>query len=179
MNVVDLKAANAKNKDIKYVNTFGKSMPAGFDADGILQDGDVIIMPAAITPGTVGQQTFGTNNAEFLEVEVERGADKVGINFFPLSMMKNFWPAVKNEDGSVETITASGPVNPDGTAVDVFKSFQGKGDDVTTDTQLGVNALLGKRIKVTLKQEVTVQKWRNGGPIDDTKVQKCWHYNFV
>lgn len=179
MNLPNLKAANAKNKDIKYISAFGKSMPAGFDADGILQEGDIIVMPLVIAPNTVGSQTFGTNNAEFLEVEVERGAEKVGINFFPLSMVKNFWPAVKNADGSVETITAGGPVNPDGTAVNVFKSFQGKGDDITTDTQLGVNALLGKRIKVTLKQEVTVQKWRNGAPIDDTKVQKCWNYNFV
>lgn len=179
MNVAEQKQANANNRNITMVASFGKSMPAGFDPEGVLQAGDIIVMPATM-PTEIGQQKFGTNVGEFILVEVQRAGKSIGFNFFPLSLLKNFWPAQKNADGTVETVTASGPINPKGTAVDAFKACQGKiGPNGENDTTLGVQALLGKKIAVSLQQVVTVQKWASGSPIDETKNSNCWDYNFA
>lgn len=188
MNVQERIADNAKNARISEVAGFSKSQPQGFDTDGILDAGDVIIFPA--TMPKVMKQSFGMrrnangepeeNYAEFIVVEVisSKGETR-GINFFPSSLTKNVWPAVKEADGKVLTITEKGPKNPKGTAVDLYKSVAGKGTEDKTDMQLGMELLLGKKVKVESKIPVDVQRWRNGEPVNELRTTNLFEYNLV
>lgn len=188
MNVQERIAENAKNANISEVTTFSKSQPQGFDTDGILDEGDVIIFPD--TMPKIMKQIFGMrrnaagqpeqNFAEFIVVEVKNSkGESRGINFFPSSLTKNIWPAEKKEDGTVVTITEYGPKNPKGTAVDLYKSVAGKGTDEKTDMQLGMELLLGKKVKVENKIPVEVQRWRNGGTVNELRTTNLFEYNLV
>lgn len=178
-------AENAKNADIKVATGFSKTMPTPFNPDELLHKGDTIIMPASPAELKVFTQYFGQpnaagerNSAEFIVVNVrdEKGAIRA-INWFPTSLTKNIWPASKGEDGKVKTITENGPISPKGTAVDLYKSFQGKGTADKTDVQLGVEALCGKEIKVSNATPMDVQKWRNGVAVDELKSTNLFEYD--
>ena len=188
MNVQERIADNAKNANISEVTTFSKSQPQGFDTDGILDEGDIINFPA--TMPKIMKQVFGMrrnaagqpeqNFAEFIVVEVvNTKGESRGINFFPSSLTKNVWPAVKNADGTVVTITEKGPSNPKGTAVDLYKSVAGKGTDEKTDMQLGMELLLGKKVKVENKIPVEVQRWRGGNVVNELRTTNLFEYNLV
>ena len=188
MNVQERIAENAKNANISTVTTFSKSQPQGFDTDGILDAGDTIIFPA--TMPAIMKQVFGMrrnangepeqNYAEFIVVEVVNAkGESRGVNFFPSSLTKNVWPAVKNADGTVVTITEKGPMNPKGTAVDLYKSVAGKGTDEKTDMQLGMELLLGKKVKVENKTPIDVQRWRGGTPVSELRTTNLFEYNLV
>ena len=188
MNVQERIAENAKNANISEVTTFSKSQPQGFDTDGILDEGDVIIFPA--TMPKIMKQVFGMrrnaagqpeqNFAEFIVVEVKNSkGESRGVNFFPSSLTKNIWPAKKGEDGTVVTITEYGPKNPKGSAVDLYKSVAGKGTDEKTDMQLGMELLLGKKVKVENKIPVDVQRWRNGQTVNELRTTNLFEYNLV
>lgn len=188
MNVQERIADNAKNARISEVAGFSKSQPQGFDTDGILDVGDTIIFPA--TMPKVMKQVFGMrrnaagepeeNYAEFIVVEVinSKGESR-GINFFPSSLTKNIWPAKKEADGKVVTITDNGPMNPKGSAVDAYKSMAGKGTADKTDMQLGMEQLLGKKVKVENKIPVEVQRWRNGETVNEVRTTNLFEYNIV
>ena len=188
MNVKERIAENAKNANISEVTTFSKSQPQGFDTDGILDAGDTIIFPA--TMPKVMKQVFGMrrnaagqpeqNYAEFIVVEVinSKGESR-GVNFFPSSLTKNVWPAKKEADGKVVTITENGPMNPKGSAVDLYKSVAGKGTDEKTDMQLGMELLLGKKVKVENKTPVEIQRWRNGETVNELRTTNLFEYNIV
>ena len=188
MNVKEKIADNAKNARISTVAAFTKSQPQGFDTDGILDAGDTIIFPD--TMPAIMKQTFGMrrnangqpeeNYAEFIVVEVinSKGESR-GVNFFPSSLTKNVWPAEKGEDGKVVTITEKGPMNPKGTAVDLYKSAAGKGTAEKTDMQLGMELLLGKKVKVESKIPVDVQRWRNGETVNELRTTNLFEYNIV
>lgn len=188
MNVQERIAENAKNANISEVSGFSKSQPQGFDTDGILDAGDVIIFPA--TMPKVMKQTFGMrrnadgqpeqNYAEFIVVEViNTKGESRGVNFFPSSLTKNVWPAKKEADGKVVTITENGPMNPKGSAVDLYKSVAGKGTADKTDMQLGMELLLGKKVKVENKTPVDVQRWRNGETVNELRTTNLFEYNIV
>ena len=188
MNVQERIAENAKNANISTVTTFSKSQPQGFDTDGILDAGDTIIFPA--TMPAIMKQVFGMrrnangepeqNYAEFIVVEVVNAkGESRGVNFFPSSLTKNVWPAVKNADGTVTTITEKGPMNPKGDAVDLYKSVAGKGTDDKTDMQLGMELLLGKKVKVENKTPVEVQRWRGGNVVNELRTTNLFEYNLV
>lgn len=181
-------AENAKNSAISEVNGFSKTQPQGIDTDGVLQEGDTIIMPAELPK--VYKQSFGMrqnpttgepeeNYGEFIVVDVEdKNGEIRAINFFPSSLTKNIWPAKKESDGTVTTITENGPLNPKGTAVDIYKAEQGKkGDNGETDMELGVRKLLGKRINVPSKTPVEVQRWRNGAPVNEIRTTNLFVYD--
>lgn len=182
MTVAERQAENAKNKAISKVTGFSKKQPVGFDPDSILDKDDVIIMPAQMPE--VFKQIFGVDAdgndvyAEFIVVDVEHpGKETRAINFFPSSLTKNIWPAEKNEDGEVE-LKEGGPLNPKGSAVDLFKSYQGKtGPNGETDTQLGMEALLKKRIKVSDKQSIDVQVYRKGKRLNELKKVGLFTYD--
>ena len=188
MNVKEKIADNAKNARISTVAAFTKSQPQGFDTDGILDAGDTIIFPD--TMPAIMKQTFGMrrnangqpeeNYAEFIVVEVinSKGESR-GVNFFPSSLTKNVWPAEKGEDGKVVTITEKGPYNPKGTAVDLYKSVAGKGTQNKTDMQLGMELLLGKKVKVENKTPIEIQRWRNGEPVNELRTTNLFEYNIV
>ena len=178
MTVVEKQAENAKNKQIKKSTGFTKSQPTGFDTDSILGDGDIIVMPA--TMPEVFQQVFGQDEegkdiyGEFIVVDVENPNKATrAINYFPSCNTKNIWEA-EMVDGEVELVDNGGPLNPKGTAVDLYTSFQGKtGPNGETDVELGVQALLGKRINVKLDRKVKVQVYKNGkrqNRLKDTQV---------
>lgn len=188
MNVQEKIADNAKNARISEVAAFTKSQPQGFDTDGILDAGDIIIFPT--TMPKVMKQTFGMrrnangdpeeNYAEFIVVEVVNSkGESRGVNFFPSSLTKNVWPAEKGEDGKVVTITEKGPMNPKGSAVDLYKSVAGKGTDEKTDMQLGMELLLGKKVKVENKTPVEIQRWRNGETVNELRTTNLFEYNIV
>lgn len=182
MTVVEKQQENAKNKNIKVVNGFTKAQPTGFDTDSILGDGDVILMPTTLPE--VGQQIFGQDEdgndiyGEFIVVEVENpNKAKRAINFFPSSMTKNIWES-QMVDGEVELVDNGGPLNPKGTAVETYTSFQGKtGPNGETDVQLGVEALLGKKITVTLDRKVKIQVYKNGKRVNRLKDTSLLNYN--
>lgn len=188
MNVQERIAENARNANISTVKTFSKSQPQGFDTDGILDAGDTIVFPE--TMPDINKQVFGMrrnaagqpeqNYAEFIVVEVinSKGQSR-GVNFFPSSLTKNIWPAKKDADGKVTTVTENGPMNPKGTAVDLYKSFQGKTEEGKTDMQLGMEALLGKKVKVENKVPVEVQRWRNGETVNELRTTNLFEYNLV
>jgi len=182
-------AENKKNAAISVVSGFSKSQPQGLDTDGVLQEGDVILMPAELPE--VNKQVFGMrtnpttgqpeeNFGEFIVVDV-RGKDGEvrAINFFPSSLTKNIWPAKKEADGTVVTVTENGPLNPKGTAVDLYKSYQGKTEEGKTDMQLGVEALLGKEIHVVSKTPVEVQRWRNGATVNEIRTTNLFVYDLA
>ena len=69
-------------------------------------------------------------------------------------------------------------MNPKGSAVDLFKSYQGKtGPNGETDTQLGMEALLKKRIKVSDKQSIDVQVYRKGKRLNELKKVGLFTYD--
>ena len=189
MKIEERIAQNAKNSAISAVAGFSKSQPQGLDTDGVLNENDTILMPATLPQ--VMKQSFGMrtdpatgrpveNYAEFIVVEVQAPDGTVrAINFFPSSLTKNIWPAKKQEDGTVITITENGPMNPKGTAVDLYKSFQGKTEEGKTDMQLGVEALLGKKITVVSKTPVDVQRWRNGGTVNELRTTNLFVYDIA
>lgn len=184
MTVVEKQQENAKNKAIKKANGFTKSQPTGFDTDSVLGDGDVIIMPT--TMPEVFQQVFGQDEkgddiyGEFIVVDVENPSKATrAINFFPSSMTKNVWES-EMVDGEVELVDNGGPLNPKGTAVELYTSFQGKtGANGETDVQLGVEALLGKKIGVKLERKVKVQVYKNGARVNRLKDTSLLNYNIA
>lgn len=168
---------------------FEKSMPRGFDMDAQLQKDDVIIMPAEMPK--VYRQEFGerTNRntgkvekqfAEFIVVNV-RNKDGVlrAINFFPSSFTKSIWRAHKEGD-TVVSDTAGGPLTPKGTAVDLFRSFKGQGDDKKSDVQLGMEALLGKEITISEAEQYDTQRWGNvnGENQRINELRPAWLYTY-
>jgi hypothetical protein len=184
MTVVEKVAENGKNKNIKGVTGFSKSMPQGFDTDSILGVGDIVEIPTAMPQ--VYQQKFGEDAdgnpvyGEFIVVNVkhEGKADRA-INFFPSSLTKNIWPSQKNDDGEIELVDGR-PMQPKGTAVDLYTSVQGTvGAAGETDMQLGVNKLLGKNIHVADAVEVDVQVFRNGKRTNALKKSKVFTYNLA
>ena len=70
-------------------------------------------------------------------------------------------------------------MNPKGTAVDLYKSVAGKGTDEKTDMQLGMELLLGKKVKVENKTPVEVQRWRNGETVNELRTTNLFEYNIV
>jgi hypothetical protein len=69
-------------------------------------------------------------------------------------------------------------LNPKGTAVELYTSFQGKtGNNGETDVQLGVEALLGKRINVKLDRKVKVQVYKDGKRVNRLKDTQLLNYN--
>ena len=193
MTVDERIAQNGKNKDIEVAPNggFGKSMPQKFDADGVLEVGDILHIPNPLP--TVYRRKFGVNAdgkpsyGEFITINVSHPVNPAlgvttakadrAIDFFPSSLTKNIWRAQKNEQGEVETITEGGPLNPKGTAVDLYLGFQGQGTDTITDTQLGMNALAGKDIKVTAKTPFDVQAWKNGSPVNSIRKTAQFTYD--
>lgn len=184
MTIVEKAAENAKNKNIQPTSGFSKSQPTGFDSDSILQKDDVVIMPT--TMPTVYKQKFGEDAegndifAEFIVVDVEHeGKPTRAINLFPSSFTKNIWPSKKNADGEIELVEG-GPLNPKGTAVDLYKSVQGTvGSNGETDMQLGVEKLLGKKIKVSGQEQIDVQVFRNGKRVNSLKKTNLFTYDIV
>lgn len=186
MNREERLAANAKNDMIRPAEGFTKSQPVGLDTDAILELGDMLIIPAEMPE--VYHQSFGTrvvngetveNYGEFVVIEViNKDGESRHINFFPSSLTKNIWPAAKNEDGKVITDTSHGPFNPKGSAVKLYQSVKGKtGPDGETDMQLGFELLLGKKIVITDKVEIDVQRWRNGQTVDDIRKTSLYTYD--
>lgn len=185
MTTAERVAENSKNKQISASATgFTKSMPVGFDTDSILGAGDVIVMPA--TMPQVYRQIFGVDDngediyAEFIVVDVEHeGKPTRAINFFPSSLTKNIWESKKNEDGEVER-TEGGPLNPKGTAVDLYTSVQGKtGPNGETDTALGMQLLLNKKIKISDAKQIDTQVFRNGKRVNALKKTNLFTYDLV
>lgn len=177
MTVDERVAANSKNANIESVSSFGKAMPTPFDSESQLRVGDVLEIPMVLQ---VYKQKFGDNYGEFIVVKVV-GADGVerSMNFFPSSLTRNFWPAKLREDKTVETLLDNGPMNPKGSAVDFFLSFRGKGTDEKTDTQVAMEALMGKKIKISALSPVDVQAWRNGKPVDSIRHTQVPTYDLV
>lgn len=167
MTVAEREQENLKDGKVKEVGGFVKQMPTGFDSDGILDVGDVIEFPA--TMPKVYQREFAKDAdgnsifGEFIVLNVKH-AGKVdrAVNFYPSSFTKNIWPAKKTADGTVELDAPNGPLTPKGTAVELYLSFKGKSENGKTDVQLGVEALLGKSVKISQKQEIQTQVFRNG-----------------
>jgi hypothetical protein len=168
---------------------FVKSQPRGFDMDAQLQKGDTIIMPA--TMPKIYRQDFGerTNRntgkvekqfAEFIIVNVRnKDGELRAINFFPSSLTKSIWKAHKEGD-TVISDTAGGPLSPKGTAVDLFRSFKGKGDANKTDVQLGMEALLGKEISIAEAESIDTQRWGqvNGVNTRLNELRPSWLYTY-
>ena len=188
MNVKERISENAKNATVSEATAVAKWLPQGFVTVGILYAGDTIIFPD--TMPTINKQVFGMrrnaagqpeqNYAEFIVVEVKNAkGESRGVNFFPSSLTKNVWPAKKEADGKVVTITENGPMNPNRSAVDPYKSVARKGTDEKTDMQLGMELLLGKKVKVENKTPVEVQRWRNGETVNELRTTNLFEYNIV
>lgn len=157
--------------------------------DAQLQKGDTIIMPA--TMPKIYRQDFGerTNRntgkvekqfAEFIIVNVRnKDGELRAINFFPSSLTKSIWKAHKEGD-TVISDTAGGPLSPKGTAVDLFRSFKGKGDANKTDVQLGMEALLGKEIDIAEAESIDTQRWGqvNGVNTRLNELRPSWLYTY-
>ena len=167
MTIAERESENLKDGKVKEVNYFVKQMPTGFDSDSVLDLGDVIEFPTVMPK--VYQREFAKDAdgnpifGEFIVLNVKHSgkADRA-VNFYPSSFTKNIWPAKKTADGTVELDAPNGPLTPKGTAVDLYLSFKGKSDNGKTDVQLGVEALLGKSVKISQKQEIQTQVFRNG-----------------
>ena len=177
MTVDERVIANSKNANIESVSAFGKSMPSPFDSEAQLRVGDVLEIPSVLQ---VYQQKFGNNFGEFIVVKII-GADGVerSMNFFPSSLTRNFWPATKDAAGTVQTVLENGPLNPKGSAVEFFLSFRGKGNDAKSDTQVAMEALMGKKIKISALSPVDVQAWRNGNPTNSIRHTQVPTYDLV
>jgi hypothetical protein len=168
---------------------FEKSQPRGFDMDAQLQKGDVIIMPAEMPK--IFRQDFGERVnrntgktekqfAEFIVVNVRnKDGELRAINFFPSSLTKSIWRAHKEGD-TVVSDNAGGPLNPRGTAVEKFRSFKGQGDDKKSDTQLGMEALLGKEIEISDAEQIDTQRWGqvNGVNTRLNELRPSWLYTY-
>ena len=184
MNITEKKAENAKNKDIQPAAAFTKTQRAPFSTDDMLQEGDVILFSELKgKPLEVNTQYFGTPDAEgnrasgeFIVVNVRAKDGSIrAINFFPSSFDKQIFEAAE-KDGKVEL---TGNVIPaKGTAVDFYKSFQGKEENGKTDVQLGVEALINRGdVIVAAKTPMKTQKWRNGVAQNALKDTSLFTYN--
>lgn len=167
MTIVEREQENLKDGKVKEVGGFVKQMPTGFDSDSVLDVDDVLVFPAVMpkvyqrefAKDADGNSIFG----EFIVLNVTHpGKADRAVNFYPSSFTKNIWPAKKAADGTVELDAPNGPLTPKGTAVDLYLSFKGKSENGKTDVQLGVEALLGKSVKISQKQEIQTQVFRNG-----------------
>jgi hypothetical protein len=165
MTIVEKIAENAKNANIQPATSFSKSMPPQFDADGLLQLGDKIIMPA--TMPQIYQQKFGTNIGEFIVVElIKKNGTKTAFNLFPPMFSRTIFPA-EMVDGVAKLKL---PVrHPKGNVVDHYLSFRGKGTDEKTDVQLAIESMLGWTIEVKGDEPVKTQKWVNGVATNELK----------
>ena len=175
MTVIEKITENAKNSSIAPVATFSKGMPPQFDADGLLQKDDVIIIPT--TMPQVYEQKFGAHKAEFIVVELRKAnGTTTAFNFFPASLSKTIFPA--EEVAGVVKLKL--PVDhPNGTAVTHYLSYRGKGTAEKTDVQLAMESMLGWNIKIDADREVTVQKWANGIALNELKTAHVYTYNKV
>lgn len=167
MTIAEREQEALKDGKVKEVSGFVKQMPTGFDSDSVLDVDDVLVFPA--TMPKVYQREFAKDAdgnpifGEFIILNVQHpGKADRAINFYPSSFTKNIWPAKKSSDGTVELDAPNGPLTPKGTAVDLYLSFKGKSENGKTDVQLGVEALLGKSVKISQKQEIQTQVYRNG-----------------
>lgn len=184
MTVVEKVQENKKNKNISEATGFTKSQPTGFDADSILQKGDVIVFPTEMPQ--IYKQIFGEDAdgddiyAEFIVVDVEHpGKATRAINFFPSSLTKNIWASAKNADGEIELVE-NRPLNPKGTAVAAYVAKQGEtGPNGETDMELGMRELLGKKVTVADAQQIDVQVFRNGKRVNQLKKTNLFTYNFA
>jgi hypothetical protein len=183
MNVTERIAENAKNSNISVAEGgFTKSQPRGIDPDAVLNEGDIIMFPETM-PQVMHQDFPGSDNyAEFIVVNVltPDGKEK-GVNFFPSSLTKNIWPASKDEKtGEVVAHIENGPQNPTGSAVELYKSKQGEtGPNGETDMTLGMLELLGKKVKVTSKIPVNIQRWRDGERVNELATTNLLQYDLV
>ena len=182
---------NSLNTAISTVEggQFQKSQPRGFDMDAQLQKGDVLIFPAEMPK--IFSQSFGERVnrntgktekqfAEFIVINVRnKDGELRAINFFPSSLTKSIWKAHKEGD-TVVSDNAGGPLNPKGTAVDLFRSFKGKGDDKKTDVQLGMEALLGKEIEISEAESIDTQRWGNVNGVSTrlNELRPSWLYTY-
>lgn len=184
MTVAEKQQENAKNAKISKVEGFTKSQPTGFDTDAILDKDDVIVMPSQLPE--VFKQVFGKDAdgndiyAEFIVVDVEHpGKATRAVNFFPSSLTKNIWVSKKDEDGDI-VLADNRPLNPKGTAVELYTSFQGKkGPNGETDMQLGMEALLSKKIKISDRIAVDVEAFVNGKRAGKLKKSYVLTYDLV
>lgn len=184
MTVAERQTENAMNKAISTTTGFSKKQPTGFDTDAILDKDDVIVMPKKLPE--VFRQVFGKDSdgydiyAEFIVVEVEHpGKATRAVNFFPSSLTKNIWASKKDEDGDI-VLADNRPMNPKGTAVDKYVSFQGQtGPNGETDMQLGIEALLDKKIKISDRVAVDVEAFVNGKRAGKLKKSYLLTYDLV
>ena len=178
MTTVERINENAKDNSIrKSEEGFTKDLNF-FDTDNQFREGDVIEIPENYE---VFKQVFGKkpngeeNYGEFIVCNVTNTADHStrAVNFFPSSLMRTLFP-VKLENGKVERNGA--PIHTAGTAVDHLISFRGKEAGKNT-IQLFMDDMKKKKIKVSIKDKVTVQVWRNGARVEEVRETNLYNYD--
>ena len=165
---------------------FSNIIRAPFDPDSQLNEGDVLIFPAKITSDIFGRRSFNGKDYEFMVIEVKKAdGTMTSINWFPSTFTKNVFEWKADVNG---LLSRTGNVYPTtGTAVDAFLSERGHTDYaednktvVKSDTQKGVEKLLGKKVKITERKLYKTVGFKNK-ELDLSKLidGACLKYDFV
>lgn len=189
MTVDERRLENAKNSNIQGGTGWSKSMPAEFDADGLLKKGDVVHIPNEYiwfdpaNPNNnwnCGVMRFGNNASEFVICKITHAdGTESSFNFFPTSLYKNIFVS-EMVNGVVKLKL---PVlHPTGSMVDYYLSFRGKaekdadGNIIKTDVGVAMDAMKGTSFEVTGDEIVKTQKWVNGNAQNELKDTHKFEY---
>ena len=167
---------NKADANIKMGGTaFTSAMRAPFDPSSQLDVGDVLHFPKTIDAEHFGTQSFRGKNYEFLVISVTKAnGTETAINWFPTTFTKNVFEYKLNANGYAEFTGTVYPAN--GTAVDAFLAERGNSDFnsedkiVKSDTQKGVEHLLGKDVKITKRELKKTCGFTKEGIQDITKL---------
>lgn len=154
---------------------FGANMRAPFDPAAQLQIGDKLIFPTSLD-GRMGTNTFRGKKYEFMIVEVlKKDGSKTAINWYPSTFLKMAFEAKMGTAGIAEN---TGEIyQTAGDAVDAFTKERGNaeydpqtGKCIKTDTQKGVEQLLGKTVVISDKKVYKTVGFDRDGNRDTTKL---------
>ena len=187
MTVAERININKGDADITMGGTaFSNVIRAPFDPASQLNEGDVLIFPATITSDIFGRRSFNGKDYEFMVIEVQKAdGTMTSINWFPSTFTKNVFEWKADDNG---LLSRTGNVYPaTGTAVDAFLSERGHTDYaednktvIKSDTQKGVEKLLGKKVKITERKLYKTVGFKNKEQ-DLSKLidGACLKYDFV
>lgn len=140
MSTLAIETARAEARKDQVVNGFSGEVRS-IENTGLEVD-DVLIIPETFK---VYERKFGDNKAQYIFCELE-GTDQVKA-FYPSTFTKR--RTVYNEDGT----SAKKNAFTTGTATELFRSFG--------DVKSGMDALKGKKIKVTAINEARTRRFNS------------------
>ena len=186
MTVIERINANKADGAIKMgLTVFTAGMKPVFDGGAALNEGDILIFPTLEEMKTrIGARTFNGNDYEFMVIDVKApdGTTRA-INWFPTTFQNPLFVWDKDSEGNI--YRTSDVLYPEGEAVTTFLSARDKHEvdeegNEKSNTQIGVELLAGKKVKVSSKVLYKTVGFKNGVQDTSKLIDKAlYKYDFV